>query len=167
MTDNTNTSRSGLKFEEASSSRLSIVNVETSPGGEGRGEGGRSSNSSVTWHRRAVNCCSLVPGRGRANGDGTRISKSRASALPLPGAEGRGEGERSCNSSVGWHGRTVNCCGLGPRSPLKKRFVAALCERRRRYFRGNPAVADRRYSLKGVFKRTARRHRAPQHERTT
>jgi len=41
-------------------------------------------------------------------------------------------------------------------SALKKRLVAALCERRRVYFCGNPAVTDRRYSLKRVFKRTDR-----------
>jgi len=29
-------------------------------------------------------------------------------------------------------------------SPLKKRLAAALCERRRDYFCGNPAVKDRR-----------------------
>jgi len=40
---------------------------------------------------------------------------------------------------------------LAVNSLLKKRLGAALCERRRLYFCGNPAVTDRRYSLKRVF----------------
>ncbi len=36
--------------------------------------------------------------------------------------------------------------------PLKKRLVAALCERRRVYLCGNAAVTDRRYRVKRVFK---------------
>jgi hypothetical protein len=36
--------------------------------------------------------------------------------------------------------------------PLKSRLVVALCERRRVFFCGNPAVTDRRYSRKPVFR---------------